>query len=507
VARYGADTRAALAVVLKVATGDVHLGEMAELGKPWTCKTPCIFWGATSLFLVWNANSGTATVLVDLDAELIRIRDLRSRAYFGDALKCYRAGAFRAAISSTWVTVTYDLIRKYRELDGLGDAEAHAFLEKWDASVTANNVAKLLELERSLVDHAHQKIAIIDAMGLRALKRLYEDRHLSAHPAFATSDDLYEPSDELVRAHMAAAVELVLAQRPVQGRGIFEAFSTDIQSPGFPSAPTVIADYVEQKYLANMRTNILRNFGVVLAKSLIRNMPPEWEPYQSKLAAALLSLKMRRPAEWSDVETELVKLINDDEPGDRLRSIGFLASFPELIARLNHTALTALRQTVARDPSFADAPQAFAAVEIEEFRIELVGRFEALDDTAAARVLSATAPLPLWPNALSRYAASGSFRGAEARFDQFISPFRPIIDETQLDELFAAVRNNGQIWDASRTPTQLADLFRAIHPRRPSNAAIDQLYDRLPDHSLTYYDDTWNILEQRGWQRPVDSAT
>ena len=68
--------------------------------------------------------------LVDLDAELIRIRDLRSRMYFGDALKAYRAGAFRAAIASTWVAVAYDLIRKYRELEGLGDQEAHAFLEK-----------------------------------------------------------------------------------------------------------------------------------------------------------------------------------------------------------------------------------------------------------------------------------------------------------------------------------------------------------------------------------------
>jgi hypothetical protein len=72
--------------------------------------------------------------LVDLDAELIRIRDFRSRVYFGDALKSYRAGAFRGAISSTWIAVAYDLIRKYRELDGLGDAEAHAFLHKWERS-------------------------------------------------------------------------------------------------------------------------------------------------------------------------------------------------------------------------------------------------------------------------------------------------------------------------------------------------------------------------------------
>jgi hypothetical protein len=318
--------------------------------------------------------------LVDLDAELIRVRDFRSRVYFGDALKSYRAGAFRAAISSTWVAVAYDLIRKYRELDGLGDAEARKFLKEWDASVEANNVAKLLGLERSLIDHAHQKMAIIDAMGLRTLKRLYEDRHLSAHPAFSSKDDLYEPTDELVRAHMAAAVELVLAQRPVQGKGIFEAFSTDIQSPGFPNAPLTIVDYVERKYLANMRSSVLRNFGVVLGKSLIQNIPPEWEPYQSKLPAALLSLKLRRPEEWRGVETELVKLINDDDPANRLRAIVVLASFPELIARLDHPALTALHHTVADDTLLAAVPQAFAAVEIDEFRDELIERFEALDD-------------------------------------------------------------------------------------------------------------------------------
>lgn len=233
--------------------------------------------------------------LVDLDAELIRIRDPQSRLYFLDALKSYRAGAFRAAISSTWIALTYDLLRKYRELDGLGDRAAREFLTTWDHAIQANNVAKLLELERTLLDHAYEKMKFVDAMGLRALKRLYEDRHLTAHPAFANRDELYEPTDELVRAHMVAAIELVLSQRPVQGKGLFEAFSRDIQSPGFPSSEQSIVDYVDQKYLANMRSSVLHNFGVVLGKSLIQDKPPDWEPFHSKVAAALLSLKMRRP--------------------------------------------------------------------------------------------------------------------------------------------------------------------------------------------------------------------
>ena len=85
------------------------------------------------------------------------------------------------------------------------------------------------------------------------------------YTAFASQDELYETTDELVSAHLSAAIELVLAQRPVQGNGIFEAFGTDVQSPGFPSAQQTIVDYVEQKYLANMRSSVLLNFATTRA--------------------------------------------------------------------------------------------------------------------------------------------------------------------------------------------------------------------------------------------------
>jgi hypothetical protein len=205
--------------------------------------------------------------------------------------------------------------------------------------------------------------------------------------------------------------------------------------------------------------------------------------------------------EWGGVETELVTLINDDEPANRLRSIAVLGVFPEIISRLEQTALTALHHTVANDALLPATPHAFTAAETDEFRDGLVERFKALDDAAAARVLSATAPPSLWPDALSRYDASGSFRGAEARFDQFISPFRPIIDEIQLDEQFAAARDNGQIWDAARTPTQLADLLRATHPHRPSSETIDRLMTACrTTRSVTIpiFGQSWNNAAGRG---------
>ena len=60
---------------------------------------------------------------------------------------------------------------KYRELAGLGDAEANAFLKRWDASVLVDNVQRLFEFERTILDHSHQRMAIIDAMELRTLRR------------------------------------------------------------------------------------------------------------------------------------------------------------------------------------------------------------------------------------------------------------------------------------------------------------------------------------------------
>lgn len=69
---------------------------------------------------------------VDLDILLTRIREPRSKDYFLDAIKVYKAGALRAALSSAWVAVVYDLILKYRELDAMGDAAATDYLLQWD---------------------------------------------------------------------------------------------------------------------------------------------------------------------------------------------------------------------------------------------------------------------------------------------------------------------------------------------------------------------------------------
>jgi hypothetical protein len=442
-------------------------------------------------------------MVTDLDAYLTRIRDYRTRAYFSDALRCFRAGAFRSAVAATWVTVAYDLIAKYRELSTLGDAEAQKFILDWDRARATNQTSRLLELERTLLTHAHEKMAIIDAITVRAMTRLYEDRHLCAHPAFATQDDLYEPPADLVRAHMSSAVDALLSQQPVQGRGIFEAFSADIQSAGFPSTPQLVADYVEQKYLRKMRPNIVRNFGIVLAKSVVRNIPSEWAAERGKVLLSLFTLQSRAIVTWPDLEAEIVRLIDDDEPGSRPRAIMTLSQFPHLVSRLAQPALIALRQTCASADAVRNSPEVFAASEVAEFRETLIARFVALEDGDAASVLSAAAPHALWPSALERFAQAGSFRGAEARFDQFVAPFVPVLTDDDLSAVIRAIGDNSQIWDAAGIPSRLTTLLRAVAPRRPSEDAASELYRGISRWSRKSYEDVWGHMEQAGWGRPA----
>jgi hypothetical protein len=84
---------------------------------------------------------------VDLDILLTRIRHPQSKVYFLDAVKAYKAGALRGALTSAWVALAYDLIAKYRELSAIGDAAATAFLLSWDNATAAGDIAKLLQLE------------------------------------------------------------------------------------------------------------------------------------------------------------------------------------------------------------------------------------------------------------------------------------------------------------------------------------------------------------------------
>ncbi|KAF0119054.1 MAG: hypothetical protein FD149_253 [Rhodospirillaceae bacterium] len=146
----------------------------------------------------------------DIDILALSVRDRESRRLIGEAITAYRGGALRSAVMSTWIAVAYDIIAKAREIAGQGEASPKAFIKKLDDAIAANDKRKFQTIESELLTEANSGLQLLAPHEYEALVRLQTDRHLCAHPAFVVEDELYQPSPELVRAHIVHALQYLL---------------------------------------------------------------------------------------------------------------------------------------------------------------------------------------------------------------------------------------------------------------------------------------------------------
>jgi hypothetical protein len=445
------------------------------------------------------------TGFVDLDIMLTRIRHPQSKAYFLDAVRAYKAGALRGALTSAWVALVYDLIAKYRELSAMGDQAATAFLQSWDNATLSGDITKLLQLERGILEDATANTQVVNRIARTQLERLREDRHLCAHPAFSAEADLFEPSPELVRLHLVNAVDLVLSQEPLQGKAILDIYDVDVQSTGFPTTYERILDYVEQRYLARVRAQNVRNFGTVLAKSLLEGVPAQWEPLHRKIIPSLVAIRERATDTWPSVFMAIIKLIDNLEPANRPRAVAFIAAFPDIWPRLQEPTRTALQQTIENaDPAGLTDYRILAGVTVAQFRPRLLSLIAELNRTQIAAAIASQPLAELWPRAIREYQSSGSWRGSEANFGELITPFAGRLNSQQLDELLDAIIDNGQNWDAAETDTLLHGVLRnAVPVDQPSPEARNRFYQHIQRmRRAAKYEEVLALFQSDGWVPP-----
>lgn len=442
---------------------------------------------------------------IDLDVLLSRVRHPQSKGYFLDAVKAYKAGALRASLTSAWVALVYDLIIKCRELSALGDAAATTFIHSWDLATATHDVKRLLQLEAKILSEAASNIQIINRISHAHLERLRQDRHMCAHPAFSAEAELFEPSPELVRLHLANVVNMVLSQEPLQGKAIFDLYDVDIQSAGFPVAHASILNYVEQRYLARVRPQNIRNFGVVLAKSLLKGEPAHWEPHQDKIVSSLVAVMERNAQAWQDVSLTIVRLIDTIEPEKRPRVIAFLSAFPDFWQLLQEPTRTALQETVNNtNPATLTEYRILAGLKLPLFREPLLNVIEQFTQAQLCNAI-AMSPFPdLWPHAVNFYKESWSFRGSESNFRELIAPFAGHLTAEQHDQLLEAVIANGQNWDAAGTDALLLSVLRNAPPaNRPTREARDRFYEHIHTRNrLKKYEEIFEMFQADGWVFP-----
>lgn len=204
--------------------------------------------------------------LADIEALTLRCRSERSREHIAEAVLCYRAGAYRAAIVGTWIAVVFDLIDKIRELSASGDGNAikiDAQYEKYIAQLEAGNDQGLkgaLEFERVILETSKEQLQLLDQHQYSDLQRLREDRHRCAHPSFQRVGEPYRPSAEQARLHLRNAVVHVLAEPPVQGKAAMAKLKELVLSQYFPRDRTKAIVQLKASPLSKPADSLINGF-------------------------------------------------------------------------------------------------------------------------------------------------------------------------------------------------------------------------------------------------------
>jgi hypothetical protein len=207
---------------------------------------------------------------IDLDELILLCRDKLAKEFIREAVACYRAGAYRSCIVSTWNAVVFDFIHKLRQLTQVGNDEASRLLHRFETMNRNADVKQLWKFESDIPSVAQSKeFELISHIEKNDIERLLEDRSRCAHPSISSLEEPFEATAELARYHMRSAVMHLLQRPPVQGRSALARIWQDIESFTFPTDPNLAAEYFKQGLLASARPSLIKNIIIGITVSLL----------------------------------------------------------------------------------------------------------------------------------------------------------------------------------------------------------------------------------------------
>ena len=139
--------------------------------------------------------------LTDLDELLLQVKSRHSREYLKEATYSYRAGAYRAAVTSTWIAICVDVIEKIRELSISGDAEATRVEQRLN-SIQPHDVRGMLDFENDILRIAQEDLGILSLIEKMHLERIKDDRNICAHPTFSIDGVQFVPEPDMARSYI-----------------------------------------------------------------------------------------------------------------------------------------------------------------------------------------------------------------------------------------------------------------------------------------------------------------
>ena len=378
--------------------------------------------------------------LLDVDELTLQARSAQARNHIEEAVRCYKAGAFRACIVATWIAVVFDFVDKLRELDLSGDRQANQKLAEFERIRQSHDIKLALAFERNVPQVARDEFGLVSPQEFIDLQRLLEDRNRCAHPSMLSDVDVFSPSAELARLHLRNAVTHVLSQPPVQGRAALQRVIGDIGSPLFPEDARDAATVLGHGPLRRARPSLVRNTVVVLLKTLFRdnlNMTERGRHLAGLIAVRALHRESTDLA-LREVFDSMAEAVPDAEKSRVLDCVRALPDTWELLSPATHTRLENYVRHVVPRLLATFLPAALSIAELRPVAEERARQFTRDELESVAAGLQASAPRFVIELALERYPTMRSWDAANRFALRVLEPIIPALQKQDVRRLVAA---------------------------------------------------------------------
>lgn len=405
----------------------------------------------------------------DIDGLALAVRDLESRRLITEAIIAYRGGALRSAIVSTWIAVAYDMISKARELASQGDARAVNFTRRLEAAIANKNLETLQKIERELLNLSVEELEIISQYEGVNLKRLQEDRHRCAHPAFVNDQDIFQPSPEMVRTHIVHALQHLLTQAPLQGRSAIKRFESDLQGLSFPQSPNEISTFVRMRYLERAREGFIKNLITLIISAPFGEDCAKYEQRFDILASILDAILTHKPEIYeSNVPLYIQRKISSVNDNLLLNVCFFISRNHNIWNWISESdrirIINLLKNQRTEILILKGAFEIYGLSQIEDIlkkrleRSELDEQLQIISDHPNQRSIDFSKTL---------LRKSGSYRESEKIMHRGIIELSGFYNSNDIDLILKISSENSQIHDATKIPTLLLRLYNLTIKRIP----------------------------------------
>lgn len=419
--------------------------------------------------------------MYDLDELKGKVRTPSSRRYIDEAISCYGAAAYRSAIIATWIAVAADIIDKIRILADSGEGGAVSLRTTLDNAIKSKRVPDLSRFESDILRAAKDDLHLLGDREYVELLRLYQDRHLCAHPAYIEGgDQLFQPTPELVRMHIRAAIDGLLSQHAVIGRKAIERFEHEINEDSFPSSDIKLSEYLKAGYLDRATPAARSN---LISTICYRTLDPDLEAQQRwKYTRTARAFQQLDPMTYAEQATRVLDKVQRNLSQDGLwMLINGLCYIPGTWATLNADVQVRIEQLIHSAPVAEMVMQhqlyePLPPAPLDQFLVDRLDEALSLRSPFISAYIYGTPNPILLKSLIDRLTGVKNYRrGAEIL--AWINALAPSFSQNDLAEVIEAACANDQVFGSVLAARQMRELRMAtthLDPTETLWAAWDQ---------------------------------